>query len=1445
MKKQIFYFIFFILLNIFFFQASAYSWPIAHSGVTKCYDNVKEIPCPKPGERFYGQSGNYIINPKSYTKLDDRGNDLPDDADEWFMVRDNVTGLIWEIKQANDGNEDYSNPHDADNTYTWYDSNSETNYGYTGTYNDGRNTERFVQQINESNFGGFGDWRLPSIKELASIVDLFRTRPASEFGDCMIGINEKYFRNNMKIYWSSTSNATLNYKVWGVFFDCIIKDIIIDKPLNIHHVRAVRGTIYRSFDHLIMNDDKTVTDTKTGLIWSVDTSEIRLNWEDALKYFETFSLTDNSDWRLPEREELRSIVDYTSWDPSIDLNFFKYNIKSSIYWSSTFTFSTHPWSMKFKYGNSETCYYKSICNVRAVRGGQCVYSGHVLIQSPMQAAILITGRTISITWDTANINSKVKITLSRQGGKADTFETITPETENDGHYDWTITGPPSPNCMLKIEPISFPYSGTQQSFFTIKNPDMIVNTNVQSNFTISGPESFNGKGHSYTIYNALPGTYTITYAPDACWQTPAKESQSLTYWGTLTFEGVYGEIPADPIQNLRADREIKTWTGNNQITIQWKPINQCLKEYAFVWDQSENTDPVDIITGTKHQTISPPLGNGSDHWFHIKSINIHGNASETAHIGPFYIDTSLLPDAPENLIVKTTTADSVQLVWLPTLDNSVYYTIYRSQMEEGVYYPIQSEPINYFDAVVNGFWDTNISTGTTYFYKIKSWRAGLESLNFSNTVCFTSPDRHPTFDLDFLSSKHQIVPAGTDITFQMLINKTEAFQGHLDLWCEKLPEHVVYALSVNHQAAKTRAEDIQLLPATVRLTIKTGSATSLGNHQFDLICLNVDNVTGYEQKKWTLDLTVVPLTGGIFVDIDPYRIHKNDQGTVYGRIYHFDNNQPITLEAWKNSQKYKSITLKTRLGGWFEDHEWIKHFDPGVYTIRAIWENTQTLPFTDETRSLIIEKVRPQLFLSSQDNQVPEIDKDFALTIEHEHTEGYETIKLVLYPPGQGEQSILDLSTDENGCVNISKQFFKDKGKHTFKAYFMGNESSIGCESNEYPVMVGNTGYAILVGGGVASSNNTYWNVTKKLLTDAYLDFKRMGFTDDMIYLMINSQIIDITGDDIKDDIVDQDQPSVSKLKEIIETQYTDLLTENDTLYLYMMGHGTDNATFKVFGADQYITSTELNTALTNLQDNTNCTVVIILECCYSGAFINTLRHPNRLIITSAGEEAYNTDASGNISLSRYLFPRLCSGDSIQKAFEYARMQLINKRYPSPQLDDYTHNNLLAATTYLPEKLQWRQPEISSVDLYPILDGKETLAVRLTIQSMADSISKVWAQVIPPNALILSGSETIHFQETRLHHDTGTCYSGDITGFSHDGVYTVIFYAQNTSMEVSEPVQWIVRATNIGRKKDFNQDGQFNMKDIIVVLKSICGMDVLNEADLSDAVYLIQEIGFR
>jgi len=82
--------VFLVIFAIFTLIGMAFAgWPIPDSGQTKCYNDTAEIPCPAPGEDFYGQDAQYTTNLRSYTKLDAGGNDLSDSAASWTMVRDN------------------------------------------------------------------------------------------------------------------------------------------------------------------------------------------------------------------------------------------------------------------------------------------------------------------------------------------------------------------------------------------------------------------------------------------------------------------------------------------------------------------------------------------------------------------------------------------------------------------------------------------------------------------------------------------------------------------------------------------------------------------------------------------------------------------------------------------------------------------------------------------------------------------------------------------------------------------------------------------------------------------------------------------------------------------------------------------------------------------------------------------------------------------------------------------------------------------------------------------------------------------------------------------------------------------------------------------------------------------------------------------------------------
>jgi len=342
------------LLAVFFLSsiALAVDCPIPDTGQIKCYNNGSEITCPNPEEPFYGQDAQYPCNPQSYTKLDVNSSDLPDEAIEWVMVRDNVTGLIWEVKNSEDDTPNYDNPHDADNTYTWYD-------GSSGTPGDGTDTLDCITALNNANFSGYSDWRLPTIKELSTIIDSSIAYPGPT-------INTDYFPNTQSYdYWSSTTHAVDPYNAWSVgFTDGYLNGGIKSFSRN---VRAVRGGQCGSLDNFIDNDDGTVTDTDTGLMWQKDTAPGTYTWEQALSYSEDLPLANYHDWRLPNRNELQSLSDYSRINPATNFP----NTVMSNYWSST-TYADNPyiaWVVYFGSGGINNGSKSGNYYVRAVRGG--------------------------------------------------------------------------------------------------------------------------------------------------------------------------------------------------------------------------------------------------------------------------------------------------------------------------------------------------------------------------------------------------------------------------------------------------------------------------------------------------------------------------------------------------------------------------------------------------------------------------------------------------------------------------------------------------------------------------------------------------------------------------------------------------------------------------------------------------------------------------------------------------------------------------------------------------------------------------------------------------------------------------------------------------------------------------------------------------------------------
>lgn len=276
-------------------------YAIVDTGQTRCYTDIgREITCPEAGADFYGQDAQHSGNPASYT---DNGDGT---------VTDNMTGLMWQ--QTPDTNNDGT-----------IDADDKVSYAMA------------VAGAGEQTTGGHTDWRLPTIKELYSLMDFSGLDPSGyegtdtsglwpfidtgvfefAYGDIDSGeriIDAQYASSTL--YVSSTANDG-GGTLFGVnFADGRIKGygLTLFGSDKTFFVLYVRGNIAYGHNDFIDNENGTLTDTATGLMWQQADSGEAMNWNEALRLVEQKNAENYlgyNDWRLPNVKELQSIVDYT------------------------------------------------------------------------------------------------------------------------------------------------------------------------------------------------------------------------------------------------------------------------------------------------------------------------------------------------------------------------------------------------------------------------------------------------------------------------------------------------------------------------------------------------------------------------------------------------------------------------------------------------------------------------------------------------------------------------------------------------------------------------------------------------------------------------------------------------------------------------------------------------------------------------------------------------------------------------------------------------------------------------------------------------------------------------------------------------------------------------------------------------------------------------------
>lgn len=232
-----------------------------------------------------------------------------------------------------------------------------------------------------ASFAGKSDWRLPTIRELSTITEVDAAKPA---------INTTIFPNTPASYfWSASAPAYASYSgsAWEVnFYDG--GDGVLNIMTYSNYVRLVRGgqplgllALSRPTTDYAVHGDGTVTHTPTALTWKRCAEGQTWSGTDCSGTAKTYtwdgaSALSTGGWRLPTQAELRSLVDYTLANPSINNTIFP--TSPSYFWSASAyaDYSGDAWNVFFHDGSSGVYHKTDSFYVRLVRGEQsdCLFN---------------------------------------------------------------------------------------------------------------------------------------------------------------------------------------------------------------------------------------------------------------------------------------------------------------------------------------------------------------------------------------------------------------------------------------------------------------------------------------------------------------------------------------------------------------------------------------------------------------------------------------------------------------------------------------------------------------------------------------------------------------------------------------------------------------------------------------------------------------------------------------------------------------------------------------------------------------------------------------------------------------------------------------------------------------------------------------------------------------
>ena len=330
-------------------------------------------------------------------------------------------------------------------------------------------------------------------------------------------------------------------------------------------------------------------------------------------------------------------------------------------------------------------------------------------------------------------------------------------------------------------------------------------------------------------------------------------------------------------------------------------------------------------------------------------------------------------------------------------------------------------------------------------------------------------------------------------------------------------------------------------------------------------------------------------------------------------------------------------------------------------------------------------------------------------------------------------------------------------------------------------------GRAVVIAGRKGPADGV-WPSTDYLADTAYSTLRYRGYARDHIRYLSPVTNEDVDGNGLLDDIAAQ-----TTLANVGWT-FTNWCANPGRLFVYLVDHGglvSTNGYFRL-NENEELSARQLGDWLNALQDRYSNEVVVVIDCCYAGSFVNALSctgTAKHIVIAAcdANQPTYFV-AGGLVSFSDAFFSGVLRGLNVEDCFIQAKSAV--SAYQNSQMQDNGGGHYGAQISVGASFVAGRDaPQISQVSGNQVLTSTTRVTLWASVLSLYD-VSRVWCQVVPPGHNPNPDNPVDDIPEVELTWNPASGrYEANYGGFTQAGRYKVVFYAKDKWNSVSLPVQ--------------------------------------------------------